>query len=146
MNEISIALGGILILIGLYTIFHGVWNTRIMGILFLVYAVHFAFLLGSTTSLALPGLGSVAIGAGTGGAIGLGASILLGTLGIATGGVAFGLGALGMMAIGSLVGGLGAFSGGFGLKTSYHFMVTPLFWVPLILLALWMILRPRRAK
>lgn len=107
----------------------------------MLYGTFFALFIGTVTSLTLPGVGSITLGAASGAAVGWATYLLLGTLGIATGGAAIALGALGMALIGSLLGAVGGASGGFGLSKSIHFFVTPWFWAPLIIIGIFIALR-----
>lgn len=55
-------------------------HQRILGVLTLGFGLFLAFLTGSYTELVLPGVGGVALGAGAGAAVGLGAWLSLGTI------------------------------------------------------------------
>lgn len=92
-------------------------HQKLLGWLTLVYGIFLASLTGSYTSLMLPGIGGITMGAGTGAAVGFGAWLVLGTVGVATGGVGLAVGAVTMALIGALLGGIGGTAGGFGIQT-----------------------------
>ena len=109
-------------------------HQKILGILTLVYGLFLSLLTGSYTSLVLPGLGGVTLGAGAGAAVGLGTWLVLGTIGVATGGVGLAIGAASMAGIGALVGGIGGTASGFGIRAVSYPLVHWIFWVPLLVI------------
>jgi hypothetical protein len=125
---------------------NGTWSAKIMGRLTFLYGLYFSFFTGSYSSLVLPGIGSIGLGAVTGGAIGWAASAIIGTIGVVTGGVGIAIGALGMATIGAVLGAIGAGSGGFGIRATTYFLVTPWFWVPLIIIGLFLMFRNRKSN
>lgn len=131
-----------IILFAFWARFRAGWqriHQQILGSLVLVYGIFLAFLTGSYTELVLPGVGGVALGAGAGAAVGLGAWLALGTIGVATGGVGLGIGAIGMTAIGATFGGIGGASGGLGLREVSYWLIHPIIWIPLIILGAYFI-------
>lgn len=150
MDTIAIV---ILALIGIFIAWYilrrwsnGSWSAKIIGRLIFFYGLSFSFFTGSYSSLVLPGIGSIGLGATVGGAVGLVASVIIGTIGVATGGAGIAIGALGMAAIGAVLGAIGAGSGGFGISTTTYFLVTPWFWVPLIIIGLFFMFRGRKSN
>ena len=150
MNTIAIivsALVGILIAgVGFWLWKKGNHSLNIIGWVIVLYGLYFSLFTGSFSSLVVPGIGSIALGAATGGAVGWATAAVIGTVGVATGGAGIAIGALGMAAIGAVLGAIGAGSGGFGIETTTKFLVTPWFWAPLILLGLALIIKSRRKK
>jgi hypothetical protein len=119
---------------------HGGWrrvHQRLLGWLTLIYGIFLASLTGSYTSLVLPGIGGIALGTGTGAAVGFGAWLVLGTVGVATGGVGLAIGAASMAAIGALFGGIGGTAGGFGIQTVSYPLVHWIFWVPVLIIGIY---------
>ena len=58
---------------GIHRIKHFGWRAlsdKFFGILILLYGIYFALFIGSSVSLVLPGIGSIAFGAAAGGALG----------------------------------------------------------------------------
>ncbi len=110
---------------------------KLFGCILLLGGMYLALLTGSTSSLILPGLGKIALGAGGGAVVGLGTSLLLGTLGVATGGVGVAVGLWGMTIIGGLLGGVGGTTSGFGFQTVTHPLVHWIYWLPLVLLGIY---------
>jgi len=143
---ISVLIGVSIIGYGFWKWANGTWSAKFMGRLIFLYGLYFSFFTGSYSSLVLPGVGSIALGAATGGAVGWAASAIIGTIGVATGGVGIAIGALGMATIGAVLGAIGASSGGFGIKTTTYFLVTPWFWVPLIIIGLFLMFRSRKSS
>jgi hypothetical protein len=114
-------------------------HQQVLGILTLVYGIFLALLPGSYTSLVLPGLGGITLGAGAGAAVGLGTWLVLGTIGVATGGVGLAIGAASMTAIGALFGGIGSTAGGFEIHVVSYPLVHWIFWVPLLVIGAYFI-------
>ena len=115
-------------------------SDRFFGVLVLLYGAYFALFIGSSVSLVLPGIGSIAVGATAGAALGWATFAILGTLGVATGGIAIALGAIGMAVIGAVLAAVGATAGGAGFQATRYFLVTPWFWGVLIAIGLYLIL------
>lgn len=119
---------------------------RALGIFIIFYGVYLSTLTGSAYSFKLPG-GSIALGAGTGASIGLGAWALLGTIGVATGGVGIAVGAAAMAGVGALLGGAGGAAGSsFGFQTTIYPLVKWYFWLPIIVIGALFLFGVRRKK
>lgn len=130
MVYVSVIVAIIVLSFGVISYKGGGWSVlhrRIIGWLVVFYGIYLATLTGSYTSLALPGIGSIAIGASTGAAIGFGTWLAIGTVGIATGGIGIAVGAGSMALIGAAFGGAGGLAGGFGIKTVSYPLVTPFY-------------------
>lgn len=84
--------------------------------------------------MVLPGVGGIAVGAGTGAAVGFGTWLVLGTVGVATGGVGLAIGAVSMAAIGAFFGGIGGTASGFGIQSVSYPLVHWIFWLPVIII------------
>jgi len=148
---ISIFMAAAILLFALWAKIHGGWrraHQRVLGWLILLYGIFLSSLTGSYTAFVLPGIGGIALGAGTGAAVGLGTWLVLGTVGVATGGIGLAIGALGMAAIGAIFGGIGGAAGGFGFQTVSYPLVHWAFWLPLIVIGLYFIwgIRIKRGK
>ena len=144
----SIIAGLIIVSLSVVAFKRGWWTVihrRIVAWTVIFYGLYLATLTGSYTSLALPGIGSIAIGAGTGAAVGFMTWLAIGTVGVATGGVGIAIGAGAMSAIGAIFGGAGGAAGGFGVTTVTYPLVSPFFWGPVIILGVY-ILRGKRIK
>jgi hypothetical protein len=115
---------------------------RFSGLLLTIYGIYLAALTGSSTQFVIPGVGSIGAGAAAGAGVGFLTWALVGTLGVATGGAGFAIGAAGMVLIGTIVGGVGAASGGVGFETITYPLVSPWFWVPIIIVGLSLLFRP----
>lgn len=118
---------------GRWSVFH----RRIVGWSVVFYGVYLATLTGSYTSLVLPGIGPIVIGAGTGAGIGFITWLVIGTVGMVTGGVGVAIGAGAMAFIGALFGGAGGAAGNFGIKTVTYALISPIFWIPVIILGIY---------
>jgi len=138
---VALFLGVIAYKRGSWSIFH----RRIVGWSVVLYGFYLATLTGSYTSLVLPGIGSIAIGAGAGAAVGFITWLVIGTVGVATGGVGVAIGAGAMALIGASFGGAGGVAGGFGIKTVSYPLISPIFWVPAIILGIYF-LRGKKIK
>ena len=103
-----------------------------LGTLIMAYGAYLATLTGTTTHFVMPGLGSVALGAATGGAVGFGTWVVVGTVGVATGGVGIAVGAATMAAVGAVLGGTGGAAGAFGFRAVSYPLVAWYFWVPIV--------------
>jgi hypothetical protein len=125
---------------------NGTWSAKLFGWLIMLYGFYFSVFTGSYSSLLLPGIGSIGLGAAVGGTVGWAASAIIGTIGVVTGGVGIAIGIVGMVTIGAALGAVGAGSGGFGIKTTTYFLITPWFWVPLILIGIFLIFRSNKTK
>lgn len=112
-------------------------HRRIVGSLVVLYGIYLATLTGSYTSVVLPGFGSIVIGAGTGAAIGLGTWVVVGTVGVVTGGVGVAVGAGAMVLIGAVFGSAGGAASGVGIHNVSYPLVSPLFWVPVIVIGIY---------
>lgn len=93
----------------------------------------------------LPGIGSIVLGGGAGAAVGFATWLFLGTVGVATGGVGVAIGAGAMALIGAGIGCIGGAVGGFGIQTVTYPLVSPVFWVPIIVLGFYF-MRGKRIK
>lgn len=148
MIYVSIIAGLIVLSLGILAFKRGWWTVihrRIVGWTVVLYGAYLATLTGSYTSLALPGIGSIAIGAGTGAAVGFLTWLAIGTVGVATGGVGVAIGAGAMALIGALFGGAGGAAGGLGIQTVTYPLVSPIFWVPVVILGIYF-LRGKKIK
>ena len=128
--------------------FKGGWkiiHQRIVGGMVILYGMYLATLTGSYTALVLPGIGKIAIGFGSGAAVGFFSWLALGTIGVATGGTGFAVGAGLMTLVGGIFGLIGGASGGFGLQTVTYPLVSPIFWGPIIILGIYLF-RGRKLK
>ena len=143
---ISVLIAAYIVGCGFRSWCNGTWSAKIMGRLIFLYGLYFSLFMGSYSSLVLPGIGSIGVGAVAGGVIGWGASAIVGTIGVVTGGVGIAIGALGMATIGAVLGAIGAGSGGFGIRDTTYFLVTPWFWVPLIIIGLFFMFRNRKSN
>jgi hypothetical protein len=72
--------------------------------------------------------------------------IAIGTVGVATGGTAIAIGGLGMAAVGGALGATGAASGGFGIRTISYPLVSPIFWVPVVMLGLYILVGSHKKR
>ncbi len=127
----------------------GGWKSthqRIVGGFIFAYGIYLSTLTGSYTILAMPGFGGIGLGAGAGAAIGLGTYLFTGTVGVATGGVGIAIGALTMMAIGGSVGGVSSATSGFGLKTITYPLVSPIVWVPMLILGAYFLIGLKKSR
>ena len=135
----------IAIAIGIVLLFYwakrfGGWqrtHQKLLGFMTLMYGVFLASLTGSYTALVLPGIGGIALGLGSGAAVGLGVWVAIGTVGVATGGIGLAIGAASMIAIGALFGGIGGAAGGFGIQTLSYPLVHWGFWVPVMIIGVY---------
>jgi hypothetical protein len=143
---ISVLIGVFIVGYGFWRWSNGIWSAKIIGRLIFLYGLYFSFFTGSYTSLVLPGIGSIGLGAAVGGTVGWAASAIIGTIGVVTGGVGIAIGVIGMTSIGAVLGAIGAGSGGFGIRTTTYFLVTPWFWVPLIFIGLFFMFRGRKSN
>lgn len=129
--------------------FRGEWkeiHQRIIGAAVVVYGLYLAALTGSYTSLVLPGIGSIALGATSGAAAGFATWVVLGTVGVATGGMGIAVGALAMTTIGATFGTVGGAASGFGLQRISYPLVSPFFWVPLVILGCYFLWGKKKRK
>lgn len=148
MIYVSVIAGLIVLSLGIVAFQRGWWSVfhrRMVGLTVVLYGIYLATLTGSFTSLVLPGIGSIAIGAGTGAVVGFVTWLAIGTVGVATGGVGIAIGAGVMTLIGALFGGAGGAAGNFGIKTVTYPLVSPIFWVPIIILGIYF-LRGKKIK
>lgn len=139
---ISVAFAAAILIFAYWAKRHGGWrqtHQRLLGWLTLIYGLFLASLTGSYTSLVLPGVGGIALGAGTGAAVGFGTWLVLGTVGIAAGGVGLAVGAASMAAIGALFGGIGGTASGFGIQTVSYPLVHWIFWIPVVIIGIYFI-------
>ena len=137
-------IAAVIVLSILVAVFRRGWwshlHRKIVGWTVILYGIYLATLTGSYTSLVLPEAGSIAIGAGTGAVTGYVTWLIIGTVGVATGGVGVAVGAGAMAAIGAFFGGAGGAAGGFGLETVTYPLISPIFWVPVILLGIYFLI------
>lgn len=148
MLYVSIGFAILILIISVRAIMNNGWNLfhqRLIGGLIICYGIYLSLLSGSYTSLVLPGIGSIVLGGGAGAAVGFATWLFLGTVGVATGGVGVAIGVGAMALIGSVVGGIGGAVGGFGLQTVTYPLVSPFFWVPIIILGIYF-MRGKRIK
>ena len=134
---ISAAIAAAILIFAYWAKRHGGWrraHQRLLGWLTLIYGIFLASLTGSYTALVLPGVGGIAVGAGTGAAVGFGTWLVLGTVGVATGGVGLAIGAVSMAAIGAFFGGIGGTASGFGIQSVSYPLVHWIFWLPVIII------------
>lgn len=137
---VALGIGTMLLIAVILLRLRGVWTLaqrKVIGWLILLYGIYLATLTGSYTAIVAPGIGKIAIGAGTGAAVGFSTWLVVGTVGVATGGAGVAIGALAMAGIGALFGGVGGASGGFGIKTLTYPLVHWTFWVPIIIIGLY---------
>lgn len=149
MLYVLVAVAVAVILFGLWSYFRGGWKVvhqRLIGATVFLYGLYLASLTGSVTSFVLPGIGSVAVGAGTGAAVGALTYLVIGTVGVATGGVGIAVGLGAMTGMGALLGSAGAASGGIGFTTQTYPLVSPIFWVPLLIIGVYFLLGRRKVK
>lgn len=138
---VALAIGAVLLCTGMVMKFRGYWaptQRKMLGWLIVIYGIYLATLTGTYTALVVPGLGKIAIGAGAGAAVGFVTWLVIGTVGFATGGAGVALGALAMTAIGAFFGSVGSGSGGFGLQTVTYPLFHWAFWVPIVIIGLYL--------
>ena len=123
-----------------------IFHQRIVGLSLLCYGWYLSTLTGSYTALVLPGIGAIGGGALAGGGVGFFTWVIIGTVGVATGGTGIALGALAMSCIGAALGATGAATGGFGIKTINYPLVSPIFWVPLLVLGVYFLIGSLKKK
>lgn len=145
--------GGILVILAASYLIIGYWKKRdiplirrAVGLLIMFYGAYLATLTGTTLSFVVPGIGSIALGAVTGAAVGFGTWLIIGTVGVVTGGVGVAVGAAAMAIIGAVLGGTGGAAGGFGFHRISYPLVAWYFWVPIILIGALFILGVRKKK
>ena len=114
-------------------------HQRIVGAAIVLYGIYLSTLTGTTMRWVLPGIGAVGGGAAAGAGIGFLTYLAVGTVGVATGGVGIALGATAMALIGGGVGAVSAATGGFGYRSVVYPLVTPWFWIPTIVLGIYLI-------
>ncbi len=153
MTSWVLYVGGILVVLAASYLIFGYWKKRdiplirrTIGLLIMFYGAYLATLTGTTLSFVVPGIGSIALGAVTGAAVGFGTWLIIGTVGVVTGGVGVAVGAAAMAIIGAVLGGTGGAAGGFGFQRISYPLVAWYFWVPIILIGALFILGMRRKK
>lgn len=115
-------------------------HQRVIGAVVLAYGTYLAMLTGTVTEFVVPGIGAIGAGAVAGSLIGLGTFAVLGVVGIATGGTAFAAGA-GLMALaGAGVGATGGAVGGLGFRTVIVPLISPIFWLPVMMLGIYLLI------
>jgi hypothetical protein len=130
-------------------VFRGRWrigHQRLLGATTLAYGAYLALLTGTVTQFVVPGIGAIGAGAVTGSLIGLATFAVLGVIGVATGGTAFAVGAGLMALVGGTVGAAGGAAGGFGFRTVSVPLVSPFFWVPVLILGAYWLIGFRRKR
>jgi hypothetical protein len=145
----AISVGILLFVFFVWSRFVGGWKTahqQIIGSLVIAYGLFLATLTGTATHFVVPGVGSVAVGAGTGAVVGFLTWLVVGTVGVATGGVGIAMGAGAMAIVGALFGGTGAAVGGAGFVTEKFMLVNPVFWGLLVLLGMYLLIGTWRKK
>lgn len=134
---------------------HAGWKVlhqQVVATLVLLYGVYLAMLAGTSTHFVVPGIGALGSGAAAGAAIGLATYLVVGAVGVATGGVGISLGLGAMTLMGAGVGAAGGASGAAGFTTVSYSLISPLFWIPIVLLSAylfigaWMRSRSARAE
>jgi hypothetical protein len=146
MVYVSVAIGLLVFIFSIVAFRRGWWSVlhrRIVGWAVISYGVYLATLTGSYLSLALPGVGAIAIGAGAGAAVGFASWLVIGTVGVATGGVGVAIGVGAMSVIGAIFGGAGGAAGGFGISTVTYPLVSPFLWVPVIIIGIYFLIGKR---
>jgi hypothetical protein len=149
MTKLIIVLGVTLFIFFVWSRFLGGWRVlhqKIIGLLLIAYGAYLATLTGTVTQFVLPGIGAVGGGAATGAGVGFVTWLVLGTVGVATGGVGLAIGATAMTLIGGALGAAGAATGGAGFATVTYPLVSPIFWVPLVLLGIYFNIGARKRK
>jgi hypothetical protein len=128
---------------------YGSWkilHQQFVAVLLLIYGIYLATLTKTSTEFILPFLGEIGNGAFAGAAIGYGTYLIIGVVGVATGGAGVALGAFAMTLVGAGVGAAGGAAGGFGFKTVSNPMISPLLWVPILLLSIYHFAAANRRK
>lgn len=110
---------------------------RFIGILILCYGVLFSTLIGYSVSVILPGISSIAISAIAGAAIGFGIWLTIGILGLVAAGNIISLSMSTLAFMMATVGAIGAFYAPLSVILIQYFLVTPLIWGPLIIIAIY---------
>ena len=149
MSGIVIAVGILLVLFFIWSRILGGWRVlhqKIIGLLLIAYGAYLATLTGTITKFVIPGLFSVGGGAAAGAGVGFVTWLVIGTVGVATGGVGIAIGATGMTLIGGILGAVGATSGGAGFTAVRYPLISPVFWIPLLLLGIYFIVGARKKK
>lgn len=135
-----IGVGIFLFILAIWAKWGGRWESlyqKIISLLIIFYGLFLANLTGSYTAIVLPVGIEIVVGAGSGAALGYITFLVLGTIGVVTGGIGFAIGAGLMITIGAIFGGAGAAGAGFGVKTITYALVSPWFWVPILVLGIY---------
>lgn len=143
---VAVALGALLLVVGLYFKVFAGWrrvHQGILGALTLVYGMWLALFTGTVLKLVVPGIGSVVLGSAAGVGVGALTYAAIGVVGVVTGGVGVAIGALGMMCIGAIVGGVGGAAGSALVRVP---LISPWFWAPVLLLGVYIFLGSLRRK
>lgn len=149
MSKIIIAFGVLIIVFFLWSRFFGGWRVlhqKVVGLLLIAYGAYLATLTGTITQFVIPGVGAIGGGAAAGAGVGFVTWLVVGTVGVVTGGVGIAIGSAAMTLIGGILGAAGAATGGVGFRSVSYPMITPFFWVPLVLLGIYFILGARKRK
>lgn len=147
MNGVIIAIGIIILIFFMWSRFLGGWRAlhqKTVGLLIIAYGAYLATLTGTITRFVIPGIVSIGGGAAAGAGIGFATWLIIGTVGIATGGVGVAIGAAALTTIGGVLGAAGAAAGGSGFTTVTYPLVSPYFWVPLLLLGIYFVIGGRK--
>lgn len=147
--SILVVAGTVILGFMLWSRFRGGWkifHQRIIGISIFLYGCYLATLTGTCTVFVLPGIGAIGGGALAGAGAGWLTWVTIGTVGLATGGAGVGLGLFGMALIGFVLGAIGGAAGGFGFQTITYPLVSPFFWMPLLILGIYFCVGSRKKK
>lgn len=143
---VAVALGVLLVALGLYFRIFAGWrrlHQGILGGLTLFYGMWLALFTGAVLKLVVPGVGSVMLGSAAGVGLGFLTYLAIGVVGVVTGGVGIALGALGMMVIGAVIGGVGGAVGAALVRVP---LIGPLFWAPVVLVGVYLLIGAFRKK
>jgi hypothetical protein len=121
-------------------------HQRFIGASIVLYGVWLAMLTGTATKFFLPGLGALGGGAAAGAGVGLLTYSLIGTVGAVTGGVGIAVGAFAMALIGGGLGIAGALAGGVGFRAVTYPLVSPWFWIPVLVLGVYVFVGASRKR
>lgn len=112
---------------------------KTVGFSILFYGIYLATLTGSTLSVIIPGIGAIGSGAAAGAGIGFITNLFVGTVGVATGGLGIAIGLPAMMLAGTIVGAAGASFSNFSVRMISYPLVSPFFWIPLIIIGIFLL-------
>lgn len=137
----AIVAAGLILVLWLVLRAFGGWRAahrRVVAILIFIYGAYLATLTGTATQFVLPSVGAVGGGAAAGAGIGLLTYVAIGTVGVVTGGVGLAVGAGLMALVGAGLGAAGGAAGGAGFRSVSYPLVSPWFWIPVIVLSVYM--------